>query len=374
MHEPAVDFGARIEGISSVQSCKSHGVPLLNGRISSALWITRAAGGITWHALPMRRPTVPQGTGPFRTEMAGALGFTESGLRTAIRHRHVLVLRRGVLVSAADRDVAAANPQTLHAQDIQALLLAMRRTNIAAAGTSAARIFGLELLHAPPPALIVCTDDPGVSGTHKNDYFLRAAPLPPGHVVTRLGVPVTSIERTLLDLAASMPFVDAVVLAESAYRKRLTTVEKVAAVVTASEHRPGIEQARLALGFANPWTGSVLESVSRVSMRAAGIRLPKVQQAVIVGDDAYLVDFLWDHLPIDVLGEADGTEKSVGASRLETVRAIRAEKERHQKLISTGAEIVRWGWPEARNPDLLARVINAGFARALERSRGRLSG
>lgn len=322
----------------------------------------------------MRRPIVPAGTGPFRTDAARALGFTESELRTAILHRHVVPLRRGVLVSARDRDAAASNPQALHAQDIKALLLAMRRVHVAAAATSAARIYGLEFLHAPAPGLIVCTDDPGVSGTHKNDYFLRAAPLPPGHVVTRLGVPVTSIERTLLDLAASLPFADAVVLAESAYRKQLTTPDKALAVMTASEHRPGIENARLALGFANQWSGSVLESLSRVSMRTSGILMPRQQQAVIVGDDGLLVDYLWDHLPIDVLGEADGTEKSVRANRWETVRAIRAEKERHQMLLSTGAEIVRWGWREAKNPDRLAQVINTGFARALERSRGRLSG
>jgi hypothetical protein len=322
----------------------------------------------------MRRPELPLGTGPFRTESAHALGFTESELRTAIRRKEIVRLRRGIAVSAADRAAAASHNATLHAQDVKALLLAMRRSNIAAAGTSAAQIFGLEFLHEPPPALIVCTDDPGVSGTHKKDYYLRPAPLPTAHLVTRHGVPVTSIERTLLDLAATMPFADAVVLAESAYRRRLTTVDKVLAVMTASEHRPGIENARLVLGFANQWSGSVLESLSRVSMRQSGLLMPKQQQAVIVGDDGLLVDYLWDHLPIDVLGEADGTEKSVRENRLETVRAIRAEKERHQKLVSTGAEVLRWGWREAKNPELLARIINAGFARALERSRGRLSG
>ncbi len=322
----------------------------------------------------MRRPDVPVGTGPFRTATAHVLGFTESELRTGVRRKQILPLRRGVLVSAADRAAAAAHPSTLHAQDIKALLLAMRRTRIAAAGSSAALIFGLEFLNEPTPDLIVCSDDPEVSGTHKRDYFLRAAPLPAEHVVTHHGVPVTSIERTLVDLAATMPFADAVVLAESAYRKQLTSVDKVLAVMTASHHRPGIENARLALGFANQWSGSVLESLSRVSMRTSGLLMPKQQQAVIVGEDGLLVDYLWDHLPIDVLGEADGTEKSVRESRLETVRAIRAEKERHQKLVSTGAEVLRWGWREAKNPELLARIINAGFARALERSRGRLSG
>ncbi|MBA3744510.1 hypothetical protein [Sporichthya sp.] len=328
----------------------------------------------SWHPHAVPTPSVPLGTGPFRRDRAYGFGFTDASLRTAVRRRRILVLRRGVFVTAVDREAAAADKETLHAQDIKALLLAMHRTNLAAAGTSAAQIFGLQFLHPPPSSLIVCTDDLDVSGTHKNDYFLRSAPLPPGHVVMRHGVPVTSTARTLLDLAAAMPFADAVVVSESALRKQLVSVEDLDAIVAASEHRPGIEAARLALSFANPWTQSVLESVSLVSMRAAGIRLPKVQQAVIVDDEGYLVDCLWDHLPVDVFGEADGTEKSVKSDRLSTVRAIRAEKDRHQKLLSTGAEIVRWGWREANNPHLLARVINDGFARALERGRGRRSG
>ena len=321
----------------------------------------------------MRRPEVPDGTGPFRADTAHLLGFTESERRTAVRRGRLVRLRRNVLVSRSDREAAARHPETLHAQDIQALLLAMHRTTLAAAGTSAARIYGLDFLHPPTPALIVCTDDAGVSGTHKNDYFLRVAPLPTSHLTTRHGVPVTAIDRTLLDLAAFMPFADAVVCTESAYRKRLTTVEGFRSLVAASPHRPGIEKARLVVDFASPWTASMLESVSRVSMRAAGVLMPKEQRAVIVDDEGYLVDFLWDHLPIDVFGEADGTEKLIRANRLETVRAIRDEKMRHQKLLSTGAEIVRWGWREANNPAVLSGVINAGFARALERGRGRRS-
>lgn len=322
----------------------------------------------------MLHPAVPIGTGPFTREQAPAFGFTRASLQSALSRKRLLRLRRGVFVSPADRELAAAHPETLHAQDVQALLLALSRTSIAAAGTSAAQILGLELLHRPPPSLIVCTDDPGVSGTHKNNYFLRSAPLPADHVIRRHSVPVTSGARTVLDLAAAMPFVASVVVAESALRKGFATKLGFDEILVASEGRPGIESARRAMQFANPWTGSPLESVSLANMHLSGVvPMPKVQQAVVVGDEAFLVDCLWDHLPIDVLGEADGTEKSVGATRLETVRAIRAEKERHQKLLSTGAEIVRWGWREANNPELLAKLIHQAFARALDRSRGRLS-
>ncbi|WP_019876204.1 hypothetical protein [Sporichthya polymorpha] len=321
----------------------------------------------------MLEPLVPLGTGPFLRRRAAEFGFTHATLRTAVKRNRIVVLRRGVLVSAEDRAAAAAGSETLHAQDIQALRLALHRQNVVAAGTSAAQILGLDFLDRPPPALIVCTDDPGVSGTHKNDYYLRSAPLPAEHVIRRHDVPLTSPARTLLDLSSALPFNRSVVFAESALRKGLTTKPELDAILEASEGRPGIEQARKALTFASPWTQSVLESVSHVGMYAKGVILPKWQQAVIVnnGEDAYLVDCLWDHLPILVIGEADGTEKSVGVNRLDTVRRIRAERYRHQQLLDTGAEIIRWGWYEANNPEILAAKINAGLARALERCRGR---
>lgn len=313
----------------------------------------------------------PLGTGPFRRSDAER-GCTTGAIRAAVRSGRWVVLRRGILVTAEDRAQAALRPETLHAQDVQALLLALRRSHIAAAERSAARIYGLEFFRQPSPGLIVCTDDPGVSGTHKNDYFLRAAKLPEGHVGFRYGVPVTSPARTLLDLASSRSFAEGVVLAESAMRKGLLGVEELVAILAATEHRPGIEAARDALMFADPRTESVLESLSRVSMRQAGLVMPQTQQAVHVCDATYRVDFRWDHLPLDVYGEADGEDKYVrDLDRMGTVRAIRAEKAREQALRDTGAEVVRWGMTEARDPALLAARINGAFARAVERGRGR---
>lgn len=324
----------------------------------------------------MRSIRNPPGTGPFSRESAFALGYTISDIRAAIRRGEWIVLRRGIFVTAEDRQDAAGDPSTLHAQDIQALLLALRRTHIGAAGTSAARILGMEFLNPPPSSLIVCTDDPGVSGTHKRDYFLRAAPLPAGHLVTRHGVPVTSAARTLLDLASAMSFSEAVVMADSALHQQLLRPADIRTILASAVNRPGIERAREALLFADGASESVLESLSRASMHLSAVILaPKLQQWIVVRGRRFRVDYLWDHLGIDVYGEADGLQKYgiADGDQMSIARAIRAEKERHQLLLDTGAEVVRWGMHEARNPALLAARINGAFTRATERQLGRSS-
>jgi hypothetical protein len=315
-------------------------------------------------------PYIPPGTGPFNRSFAYARGFTESDVRTAVRRKQWIRLRRDVFVTAEDRAAAGDGP-TRHAQDVQALLLRLWRIHIAAAGTSAARIYDWEFLRQPRPGLIVCTDDPDVSGTHKRDYFLRVAPLPASHFQLYRGVPITSPARTLLDLASVMPFTDAVVLADSALRKRFLTLRDLGQILDETDNRPGIQAARKALTFADPLAESVLESESRASMLLGGIRIPESQKVVIIDGEEFRIDHYWDHLPVDVYGEADGTEKYIGLDRMTTVRKLREEKYREQKLIESGAEVIRWGKAEARDPQRLAARINAGFARALERGRGR---
>lgn len=312
-------------------------------------------------------------TRPFTIGEAMLAGFDRAAIRAALRSGRWIRLRQGVFVTRAARAAAAASPETLHAQDVHALMLAMSRRRLAAAESSAARILGLEFEHPPPAELIVVTDDPDVAGTHRDGYFLRSAQLPEADLQRRHGIPITSPARTVFDLAANNGFTAGVVAAESAYRRKLIQRADLEAVLLSGAGRPGVSVAREALLFAAA-TGSVLESVSRVSMRTAEVTMPTTQYVIWINGRMYIVDFYWNHLGIDVFGEADGLGKYVlGEDRMSTIRALRAEKAREQDLLDTGAEVVRWGWTEARDPALLGARINGAFARARERQRGRAS-
>lgn len=316
----------------------------------------------------MRR-VLDDGTGPFTTAHALAWGLTRDDMRSAVRSGQWLRLRHGIFVTAGDRALAAASNQTLHAQDVQALRLAMSRRRLVAAGTSAAQIYGLDLRSTPTSDLVVVTDDPGVASTHRDGYFLRVAHLPDEHVLERHGVPITSPARTLIDLAAHRGFDDGLVASESAYRSKLITRDELLAAVDDSEGRPGIHVVRDCLSFADPDSGSVLESVSRITMRALGIPMPLTQ--VVLVDDGYVlirVDFLWPWLRL--VGEADGMAKYSLNGR-QPLAALRAEREREQMIRDLDWDIVRWDWRIANDPRLLGERLNAAFARAAERLQGR---
>lgn len=311
------------------------------------------------------------GGGPFTIHQAIEAGLTAEDLRSGVRRGQLVRLRRAVLVTAGDRAVAARSPQTLHAQDVAALILALRRTRVAAAGASAARIYALEFVPPEPPEdIVLVTDDSEVSGTHRDGYYLRRAPLPADHVTRRHGVPITTPARTLLDLTSTLDFGAGVALVESAYRLRLIQRPAVTAMLEQATGRPGVTRAREALLFAAPGAESVLESISRVTMHQIGVPTP-LQQVVLIPDRPEVrVDFYWPQYRL--VGEADGMGKYViGEGRGRTLEVIRDERHREQRLRDAGYEIVRWDWPTAKSPRLLAARLNAAFDRATQRLAGK---
>jgi hypothetical protein len=306
----------------------------------------------------------------FTREEARILGLRDADLRRLVREKYLVNLRRGIYIRADDLAVIASDDARRHALEVRALLRALSRQRIAAAGTSAARIHGLEFLDPPDRRLVVVTDDPGVTGTARDGYALRVAPLPAGHLCDRFGAPLTSPSRTLIDLTAEMGFVAGVVVAESAVRRRLVTQAELGTALDAAAGRPGIQAARAALGFVDPAAESPLESASRAVIHQLGLPPPRTQVVLDDGARPFIrVDFGWDG--VDVVGESDGLDKYVDLGRIETVRAIKEEKARERRILALGYEIARWGWDEVRDPRLLNAILTDAFRRGLERRRGR---
>lgn len=311
---------------------------------------------------------IKDGTGPFTRRFAFEQDIGPEQIERSVATARWFRLRNGIYVTANDRAAAKASDPTLHAQDVRALELAMSRRNLAAAGTSAARIHGLELLQAPPPELIVVTDDPGVAGTHRDGYFLRVAPLPAEHVTHRHGMRVTTPARTVVDIAAHRGVDEGVVAAESAYRKKLLTPARLRELVDRTEGRPGILRVRDMLALATPGTESVLESMSMLNMRRIGVQLPLVQVTLFLGSLEFRVDFLWPH--IRLVGEGDG-EKKYSLDGRSPMAALREERQREQAIRDLGYDIVRWDFHVANNLDRFAARLNGAFARATARMQGR---
>lgn len=135
---------------------------------------------------------------------------------------------------------------------------------------------------------------------------LHAARLDPDEIVVVAGVRVTSVARTVLDVARSLPFDAALVVADAALHRHLVTREELAIASDRAERRRGTPGASRVLAFADPGSMSVGETRSRIALRDAGLPAPVLQWPVVTGAGVVLgeVDFAWPGLR--TVAEFDG--------------------------------------------------------------------
>jgi hypothetical protein len=174
-----------------------------------------------------------------------------------------------------------------------------------------------------------------------------------GGDVVDIGVPVTSIERTIVDLARSLPFEQAVVAGDAALRHDPSARDRLLGAVAAASWGHGAAGARAVASFIDGRSESVGETRSRVRIAECGLPAPTLQQAVQARNGrTYRVDFFWkDH---GVIGEFDGLAK------YDDRHDLVAEKRREDALRDLGFEVVRWTWHDLDRFDGVA----AGIARA----------
>ena len=191
------------------------------------------------------------------------------------------------------------------------------------------------------------------------------------------GVTVTSLARTLADMACHRSFSRAVAMlddglrmpeaGEDRYGIVAPTKERVLLKLMELGRAPGYVRARRALEFADSGAQSPGESLSRVQIHALGLPAPLLQ--VEFSDSRGpigTVDFFWPDLGL--IGEFDGNSKYGDARRharhLSPEMILLAEKEREDRLRGVSEGFVRWGWDVARDRRALGERLSA---RGLER-------
>ena len=178
---------------------------------------------------------------------------------------------------------------------------------------------------------------------------LHAAPLTAGEITEVDGRPVTTLARTLVDLARTLGFEEAVVLVDAALHRHLVSVEALDEALARAAGWPGCPNARRVVAFADRGAMSVGESRSRVAMARFGLPAPVLQWEVTseVGRLGK-VDFAWpEHR---VVGEFDGQVKYGKYLRpgQDAGEAVFAEKQREDRIRDEGLRVVRWVWAELR--------------------------
>jgi hypothetical protein len=180
---------------------------------------------------------------------------------------------------------------------------------------------------------------------------------------TRLdGLPVTALERTVVDCARSLRGAEALVVADSALRAGADPAVMADVLSDAAGGR-GVRQARRVVALADARSESPGESVVRWVVREAGLPAPEPAHAVVTSRGTYWVDLAWPELRVAV--EFDGAVKYSGGDYGEPAQRLWREKLRQDALGEAGWVVVRLVWSDLTAPESVVRRVRE----ALQRSR-----
>ena len=291
---------------------------------------------------------------PLLTRDLVAAGYSAAELAQLRRAGDLVHLRRGAWLSGDPGDEATRHRLLLAATTALAVDGVISHTSAA-------------VLHELPtfgPLGRVHLTRSGGRGKRRGYVHLHVAPLGPGEVVERDGVVLTSLARTVLDLARTLPHPEAVATADAALRLGLDPAA-LADVSSRAARRPGIGSARRVLDFADGRSESVGESFSRVVLHRLG--LPPSALQMEVRDDAGgfvgRCDFGWEEHR--TVGEFDGRVKYGRIlrpdQRVEDV--LWAEKQREDAIRDLGRQMVRWTWEDLQHERVLEDRLRRAFRR-----------
>ncbi|WP_232512577.1 MULTISPECIES: type IV toxin-antitoxin system AbiEi family antitoxin domain-containing protein [Rhodococcus] len=291
---------------------------------------------------------------PFLRTTALASGMTDSEIRRAVRAGELERLEPGVYLHRDD-SLDELDRYRVRVRSVGAVL---------APGTvisheSAAVLHGLALWK-PDLTRVHVTRGRSGGGRRNANRHLHVAPLRPHDLSEVAGIACTSLARTVVDLACTLDFDEAVIAGDCAAARDAEFGSALLCCLDESGPRRGIAAARRVAAFLDGRSESPGESLSRIRMHQAGMPAPTLQKEIRTPDGQFVarVDFLWEDE--GVVGEFDGMGKYDEGG----VEALRNEKRREDALRDLGFEVVRRTWPELSRFD----VVLARFDRAVARA------
>ena len=174
---------------------------------------------------------------------------------------------------------------------------------------------------------------------------------------------VTGLARTVVDLARTLPFPEAVATADAGLRLGLERPMLEEALGQASR-RPGVGAARRAVAFADGRSESVGESFSRVTLHRCGLDPTELQLEVLAeGRVVGRCDFGWS--AARTVGEFDGRVKYGRLLRPDQrpEDVLWAEKQREDAIRDLGWQVVRWTWWDLEHERVLAERVGRALLR-----------
>jgi len=222
---------------------------------------------------------------------------------------------------------------------------------------SAALLWGLPLLGNPDQTMMFAATKPTGRSV---DVVRHVHRLPPAHTTIRLGHPVTTLERTVVDCAMTLGGRAGLMVADAALHAGVPRERCLEILESMAGHR-GVVVARAILDLADDGAESPGESSARFVLLRAGLPVPQTQVRV----DTYLGTF-WSDLGWPewrLLAEYDGRAKyEANGSASE---AVIEEKRRQDAIEEADWRVLRITKEDVNAPDrLVRRVVRAAPAGA----------
>lgn len=208
--------------------------------------------------------------GVFTAREALTVGLTVDDIKTELRNRRWVRLRKGIYTASAT--LAAADDRDRHLLDCIAVLLSLD-PGAALSHDSACRLHRLVLPWSAGKEVRL-TGEQWRSG---RGYRVARARLDADDVAAWLDFPTTTVPRTLVDCAREWSQLDSVIAMDDALQRRLVTRAELRNAVLAARHRPGVAAAARAFNLSDGRAESPLETKGRLRLLAAGLPLPELQ-------------------------------------------------------------------------------------------------
>lgn len=291
-----------------------------------------------------------------------ARGFTRGEIDRALARGSLVCVSTGFYAPAT---LGQHSPQIRHQRWALAMLRSVAKRS-ALAHVSAATVHGLAIHDIDLSRVRLARDDTQARrGPLVSKHLIVDRRVPEHHVSEVVGARVTSVARTIADLARSEGVGSAVVAADSALQLSLTTLDEVHAVLS-DIPGVGVARARRTLALVDGRSESPLESLSRLEIGWSGLPAPELQVTLCDSAGRFLgrVDFLWRESR--VIGECDGEGKYLGVYGDRTAyETIAQERRRQQALVDEGWQVIRWTWRElVSTPEVVIARIRAALERA----------
>ena len=288
-------------------------------------------------------------------------GYSYAELTRLSRGAELMRVRRGAYATPAEEP--PIDPRVAHLQLLEATL-GQSSSESVVSHASAAVLHGLPIAGDQLARIHLTRDRPG-QGKVRRYVQVHGRPLEDGDIVEVAGLSVTSLARTVVDLACSLPPLLAVPVGDAARRAGLSQSE-LAAYLQRTRPRYGIGQARRTAALLDPRSESPGESMSRVVFAEHRIPMPTRQYEAFdeYGRFVGRSDFGWEEE--QTLGEFDGKQK-YGQLLLKPGQtpqdALFEEKRREDRLRDLGWPIVRWIWSDLFAPQSLVERLRRAFVR-----------